>query len=140
MKKMILFASIIVFLFIIISFFTKLEKNKVENESVNYYSNKISLENLRGNIKDKKDQIIYFYQTDCVHCKAISPIVVPLTKEMKINMKVIDFQNESKSTWDEFKITGTPTIIYYKDGKEEKRIKGVFNKEEYKQWFLKNVK
>ncbi len=54
MKKMILFASIIVFLFIIISFVTKLEKNKVEKESVNYYSNKISLEDLRENIKDKK--------------------------------------------------------------------------------------
>ncbi|HHT7190969.1 TPA: thioredoxin family protein, partial [Bacillus cereus] len=42
--------------------------------------------------------------------------------------------------WDQFKIKGTPTIIYYKDGKEIDRIEGVYQEDQFKKWFKKNQK
>ncbi|MGG2067092.1 thioredoxin family protein [Bacillus sp. S14(2024)] len=138
MKKMFLFGGIVVVLLIAIFAVTKTEQ-KQEN-ATDYYTNKISLEDLRKNITEKKDQTIYFYQTDCVHCKKVSPIIVPMAKDMNIDMKVIDLENQPNAVWDEFKIEGTPTIIRFKDGKEVSRIDGEQPKDKFKEWFTANKK
>lgn len=138
MKKMFLFGGIVVVLLIAIFAVTKTEQ-KQEN-ATDYYTNKISLEDLRKNVTEKKDQTIYFYQTDCVHCKKVSPIVIPMAKDMNIDMKVIDLENEPIAVWDEFKITGTPTIIRFKEGKEVSRIEGEESKDKFKEWFTANKK
>ncbi|MEI4831212.1 thioredoxin family protein [Bacillus sp. FJAT-53711] len=138
MKKMFLFGGIVVVLLIAIFAVTKAEQ-KQENKT-NYYTNKISLEDIRKNIAEKKDQIIYFYQTDCVHCQKVSPIIVPMAKDMNIDMKVIDLENQPEAVWDEFKITATPTIIHFKEGKEVSRIVGEQPKDKFKEWFTANNK
>ncbi|MGG2093645.1 thioredoxin family protein [Bacillus sp. S13(2024)] len=138
MKKMFLFGGIVVVLLIAIFAVTKTEQ-KQEN-ATDYYTNKISLEDLRKNVTEKKDQTIYFYQTDCVHCKKVSPIVIPMAKDMNIDMKVFDLENQPDAVWDEFKITGTPTIIHFKEGKEVSRIEGEESKDKFKEWFTANKK
>ncbi|MFD0772114.1 thioredoxin family protein [Bacillus sp. CGMCC 1.60114] len=138
MKKMFLFGGIVVALLIAIFAVTNAEQ-KQEN-ATDYYTNKISLEDLRKNVTEKKDQTIYFYQTDCPHCKRVSPIVIPMAKDMNIDMKVIDLENEPNAVWDEFKITGTPTIIRFKEGKEVSRIEGEESKDKFKEWFTANKK
>ncbi|KXY40030.1 thioredoxin [Bacillus cereus] len=140
MKKMILFGSITTILFITIFLFTQItDKNKSEkNKTSNYYENAISLKELETNIEKKQNQTIYFYQTGCIHCKKISPIIVPMAKDMNINMKVINIKNEPKNNWDKYEITGTPTIIHFKNGKEVDRIYGAKTKEDFQKWFNKN--
>ncbi|PEB56545.1 thiol reductase thioredoxin [Bacillus pseudomycoides] len=148
MKKMLIFGGIIIVLFAAIWAVTNMEdKNKTSNEvkseaksEENYYANTISLEDLRKNIADKKDQTIYFYQTDCIHCKKVSPIVVPLAKDLNVDMKVIDIEKEPDVVWDEFKIEGTPTIIHYKEGKEVSRITGDQPKGAFEKWFKETKK
>ncbi|PEZ07537.1 thiol reductase thioredoxin [Bacillus sp. AFS018417] len=137
MKKMFLFGGIVVVLLIAIFAVTKVEQ-KQENKT-DYYTNKISLEDLQKNVKEKKDQTIYFYQTNCVHCQKVSPIIVPMAKDMNIDMKVIDLE-KYPTGWDEFKITGTPTIIRFKEGKEVSRIEGEQPKDKFKEWFTANNK
>ncbi|CAG9613216.1 hypothetical protein BACCIP111899_02411 [Bacillus rhizoplanae] len=137
MKKMFLFGGIVVVLLIAIFAVTKVEQ-KQENKT-DYYTNKISLEDLQKNVKEKKDQTIYFYQTNCVHCQKVSPIIVPMAKDMNIDMKVIDLE-KYPTGWDEFKITGTPTIIHFKEGKEVSRIEGEQPKDKFKEWFTANNK
>ncbi|UOB98936.1 thioredoxin (plasmid) [Bacillus wiedmannii] len=135
MKKILVFSGIIILCLTAIFFLTNKEKpNEVtktnetnETNETNYYTNSISIGDLQRNIKDKKDQTIYFYQTNCKHCKKASPIIVPLAEKMNIDMKVIDLQ-KYPSLWDEFKIEGTPTVVHFKNGEEISRVSGGFHK------------
>ncbi|WP_410984754.1 thioredoxin family protein [Bacillus cereus] len=135
MKKMLIFSGIIIVLFAAIFAVTKMESNKEKS----YYTNKISSDEIRKNNEEKKEQTIYFYQTGCVYCEKVTPVVVPMTKDMNIDMKVIDILNDNP-TWDEYKIEGTPTIIHFKDGKEVSRIHGEQSKEDFEKWFKENKK
>lgn len=131
---MLIFGGIIIVLFAAIFAVTQMEKKNASTDEKGYYSNKISLEDLNKNIEDKKEQTIYFYQTSCVHCQKVSPIVVPLAKDLNVDMKVIDIENLNEP-WDKYDIKGTPTIIHFKDGKEVSRISGEQSKEKFKEWF-----
>ncbi|MEB9681436.1 thiol reductase thioredoxin [Bacillus thuringiensis serovar pingluonsis] len=139
MKKMLIFGGIIIVLFAAIFAVTKMEKKSASTDEKGYYSNKISLEDLNKNIEDKKEQTIYFYQTSCVHCQKVSPIVVPLAKDLNVDMKVIDIENLNEP-WDKYNIQGTPTIIHFKDSKEVSRISGEQSKEKFKEWFEQTKK
>lgn len=139
MKKMLIFGGIIIVLFAAIFAVTQMEKKNASTDEKGYYSNKISLEDLNKNIEDKKEQTIYFYQTSCVHCQKVSPIVVPLAKDLNVDMKVIDIENLNEP-WDKYDIKGTPTIIHFKDGKEVSRISGEQSKERFKEWFEQTKK
>ncbi|MBJ8052389.1 thioredoxin family protein [Bacillus cereus] len=139
MKKMLIFGGIIIVLFAAIFAVTQMEKKNASTTEKDYYSNKISLENLNKNIEDKKVQTVYFYQTSCVHCQKLSPIVVPMAKDLNVDMKVMDIE-KLDAPWDEYKITGTPTIIHFKDGKEVSRISGEQPKEKFKEWFEQTKK
>ncbi|WP_459500352.1 thioredoxin family protein [Bacillus sp. C1] len=135
MKKMLIFGGIIIVLFAAIFAVTQMESKKEES----YYTNKISSDEIRKNNEEKKEQTIYFYQTGCVHCEKVTPIVSPMAKDMNIDMKVIDILNDNP-TWDEYKITGTPTIIHFKDGKEVSRISGEQSKDAFEKWFKDSKK
>lgn len=139
MKKMLIFGGIIIVLFAAIFAVTQMEKENASTDEKGYYSNKISLEDLNKNIEDKKEQTIYFYQTSCVHCQKVSPIVVPLAKDLNVDMKVIDIENLNEP-WDKYNIQGTPTIIHFKDGKEVSRISGEQSKDKFKEWFEQTKK
>ncbi|KAB2440493.1 thioredoxin family protein [Bacillus luti] len=139
MKKMLIFGGIIIVLFAAIFAVTQMEKKNASTGEKDYYSNKISLEDLNKNIEDKKEQVIYFYQTSCSHCQKVSPIVVPLAKDLNVDMKVIDIENLN-APWDTYDIKGTPTIIHFKDGKEVSRISGEQSKEKFKEWFEQTKK
>ncbi|MCU5298649.1 thioredoxin family protein [Bacillus paranthracis] len=139
MKKMLIFGGIIIVLFAAIFAVTQMEKKNASTDEKGYYSNKISLEDLNKNIEDKKEQTIYFYQTSCVHCQKVSPIIVPLAKDLNVDMKVIDIENLNEP-WDKYDIKGTPTIIHFKDGKEVSRISGEQSKEKFKEWFEQTKK
>ncbi|AAP24767.1 MULTISPECIES: thioredoxin family protein [Bacillus] len=139
MKKMLIFGGIIIVLFAAIFAVTQMEKKNASTDEKGYYSNKISLEDLNKNIEDKKEQTISFYQTSCVHCQKVSPIVVPLAKDLNVDMKVIDIENLNEP-WDKYNIQGTPTIIHFKDGKEVSRISGEQSKDKFKEWFEQTKK
>lgn len=136
---MLIFGGIIIVLFAAIFAVTQMEKKNASTDEKGYYSNKISLEDLNKNIEDKKEQTIYFYQTSCVHCQKVSPIVVPLAKDLNVDMKVIDIENLNEP-WDKYNIQGTPTIIHFKDGKEVSRISGEQSKDKFKEWFEQTKK
>ncbi|PFE06477.1 thiol reductase thioredoxin [Bacillus cereus] len=139
MKKMLIFGGIIIVLFAAIAAVTQMESGSKEKQEKNYYTNKTTSSDIRKNNEEKKEQTVYFYQTGCHYCEKVSPIVVPMAKDMNIDMKVINISNDEKS-WDDYKIEGTPTIIHFKDGQEVNRIKGEQPKDAFEQWFKENKK
>lgn len=130
MKKMIML-SVVIITFFIMAIIFDFEKKSNESE------NQISIETLQNDLLKKEDYFVYFYQTDCLACKKTSPIVIPMAKEMNIDLKKLNLQ-EYATGWKEFEIKGTPTIIYFKNGKEEDRIFAKQSEETFRQWFKKN--
>ncbi|XLP21969.1 thioredoxin family protein [Bacillus toyonensis] len=140
MKKMLIFIIAIISIFALFIILTNKEtKNEktTSTEQVNYYKNQITPEQLQEDLSNHKEKIVYFYKTTCPHCLRISPIVVPMAENMKINMQVLNLE-EYKQGWDMFRIKGTPTIISYKDGKEVNRILGEQSLQTFQTWFENN--
>ncbi|HFK1717288.1 thioredoxin [Bacillus cereus] len=140
MKKMLIFIIAILSIFALVIILTNKEtKNEktTSTEQVNYYKNQITPEQLQEDLSNHKEKIVYFYKTTCPHCLRVSPIVVPMAENMKINMQVLNLE-EYKQGWDMFQIKGTPTIISYKDGKEVNRILGEQSLQTFQTWFKNN--
>jgi thioredoxin-like negative regulator of GroEL len=131
MKKLFILSGIIFTLFLLIILITTTNKNQETNEK------EITTEELQKEISTQKEHFVYFYQTDCIYCKATSPIIIPMAEEMKIDLKKLNLQ-EDPAGWDEFHIEGTPTIIYYNNGKEVDRIFGQQTDVIFENWFKKH--
>ena len=139
MKKMIIFLVIIIALFAAIAFITNTQnKQKAEGNPYNKknleqstidqlndpnYQNLILPDELAEALKNKEDKTVYFYSPECVHCQKTTPIVAPLAEEMGIDLVQYNLL-EFEQGWDDYGIESTPTIVHYKNGKEEARIVG----------------
>ncbi|MBE7123908.1 thioredoxin family protein [Bacillus cereus] len=137
MKKILIFILITMSILVLIFLITTKKDSK--KNTTNYYQNEIKTNELQNDILKQDEKFVYFYQTNCHYCKKTSPIVIPMTKKLNINMEVLNLEEEPNG-WNQFKIEGTPTIIHYKNGKEIDRIEGEYKDEEFKEWFNKNKK
>lgn len=126
MKKLIWSFIVIVCLFVI-SFF--LEGINKENNSSSIIPSK-----LETAIDIEGDTLVYFHQTDCGYCKQATPIIDSIVDEMEVELKTLNLQ-EYNAGWKQFNITGTPTLVHYRNGIEVSRLDGLRKKEEYKEWF-----
>ncbi|WP_309472240.1 thioredoxin family protein [Paenibacillus sp. YN15] len=95
------------------------------------YQNIILPADLTQKLSDKASMFVYFFSPTCVHCVATTPHLVPLTKELGVDMKMYNLL-EFKEGWTDYKLQYTPTLIYYKDGQEADRIEGGFSMEKNK--------
>ena len=83
-----------------------------------------------GEIKKGKKVLVDYFATWCMPCKMLSPIleeVAEADKEVTIvKVDIDEFEQEAMMDG----IRSVPTLIYYKYGKEQKRVSGVHSKEE----------
>ncbi|MGL5715947.1 MAG: thioredoxin family protein [Paraclostridium sp.] len=94
--------------------------NKTDKNTNRYLDYNISKDTLNLEI-NKQDTLVYFYQQNCIYCKEIEPIILELIE--KNNIDITFFNLEDKEVeWDEYKIEYTPTMVFYKDGKEYTRF------------------
>ena len=86
-------------------------------------------QNLRE-IKNNKKVLVDYFATWCMPCKMLSPILEEVAEEDKevtiVKVDIDEFEQEAVMAG----IRSVPTLIYYKDGKETKRVSGVHSKEE----------
>jgi thioredoxin 1 len=87
------------------------------------YQNIILPTELDKKLDAKEDFFIYYFASTCPHCKRTTPVLYPLTKEMNVDVKQFNLE-EFKDGWSKYKIESTPTLIYYKGGKEVDRMVG----------------
>jgi thiol-disulfide isomerase/thioredoxin len=156
MKKIIIFSAIILALFVAMAVVTNMQ-NKAKIGEVNpyktndlqqatidqlddpNYQNIILPEELEEKLDNNEDVTVYFFASDCPHCKVTTPVLMPLAEEMGIDVvqyNLLEFQNG----WDQYGIEGTPTLVRFEEGKEVARIDGSREEEDFRQWFEKNVK
>lgn len=150
MKKMIAFAGVIILIFAAISALTyyenkkKAEGNPYQKENLHSatveqlddpnYQNIILPKELKTRLENEETLTVYFYQPTCPACKRTSPIVVPMTESMGIDLKLFNLI-EFQDGWKDYNIESTPTIVHYENGKEVKRIVGLKSKPEFEAFF-----
>ncbi|WP_313894733.1 thioredoxin family protein [Psychrobacillus sp.] len=139
MKKLALFGGIIIAVFALILVLNN-QKNKDVLEGNPYgttnlkqstidlikdpnYQNIILPDDLDAKIKSGEPVAAYFFSPECVHCKEMTPRLTPLAEKNDIDIvkyNILEFDQG----WNKFGIEATPTLIYFKDGKEVQRMEG----------------
>ena len=95
----------------------------------------IDYSTLKGLINDKQTFILEVIQTGCSHCEEFSPRLKKILKDNKITAYSINLYNLTSKEEKEFNklttsVTGTPTVLFFKDGKEtSNRIYGAVSDE-----------
>jgi thioredoxin-like negative regulator of GroEL len=150
LRKLLLLGGIIIALFAAIAFITSYEQKEAAKENPYHkselhpatvdqlddpnYRNIILPAELQRQLSAGKSLTVYFYSPTCPHCQRTTPIVVPLTKQLGIDLKLFNLL-EFEDGWDIYHIEATPTIVHYENGKETKRIEGYHDEETFRRWF-----
>lgn len=87
------------------------------------YNNIIIPDTLEEKLANKESFFVYYFASDCPHCRVTTPQLKPLSDELGINLHQFNLR-EFESYSGKMNIEATPTLIYYKDGVESERMKG----------------
>ncbi len=96
------------------------------------YTNKISYDDYEKLIDNKESFILELMKDDCTACQSFKPKLKEVADEYKIEIKYINTDDLTTKQLESFGISGTPTVIFYIDGKEEStaaRINGNVSKD-----------
>lgn len=93
---------------------------------------KLSSENFEKEVlNSEKPVLVDFFADWCGPCNAMAPVVEELSKELEGKAKVGKINVDKNSDIAvEYNVMSIPTLILFKDGKEEKRLVGLRDKEE----------
>lgn len=154
-NKMLLIIGAVVILFAALYFTTNYKNEKAINSADNpykkeslrqetidqlddpLYDNIIVPEDLDAKLANNEDITVYYYSPTCVYCQKTTPVVVPITEELNIDMKKMNLLEFDKMAY--YDIEGTPTIIHYENGEEVARISGERPEEEFRDFFEQYV-
>ena len=80
---------------------------------------------------NNKYVLVDFYADWCGPCNAIAPVIEELATELDGKAKVGKINvDENSDIAVEYNVMSIPTLIIFKNGKEEKRLVGLRDKEE----------
>ena len=93
---------------------------------------KLSSENFKEEVlNSEKPLLVDFYADWCGPCNAMAPVIEELAKELEGKAKVGKINvDENSDIAVEYNVMSIPTLIVFKNGKEEKRLVGLRDKEE----------
>ena len=93
---------------------------------------KFSSENFEKEVlKSEKTVLVDFYADWCGPCNAMAPVIEELAAEVDGKAKVGKINvDENSDIAVEYNVMSIPTLIIFKNGKEEKRLVGLRDKEE----------
>lgn len=109
------------------------------------YQQIILPDDLKAKMDNKDSFFVYFFASDCSHCRATTPQLMPLVDSEGIELPQFNLR-EFDSGWTDYNIEYTPTLVYYQDGVEKNRMVGGLQEngsdngytlDNYKQFFEK---
>lgn len=72
-----------------------------------------------------------FYSDSCIPCKQLSPILGDIEDDYEDKLKVVKINvNFDADLAAEYEVMASPTVLFFKDGAEVKRTRGLVKKEE----------
>lgn len=156
MKKLLIIGSIIVVLFAAVIVLTNVSnKNKISSANNPYgdkdlkqetidqlddknYQNIMLPDELKAKIEAGEAVNAYFFSPICVHCQAFTPVLMPIAKELNINIAQLNVY-EYEDLWNEYNIEATPTFIRFENGKEVTRFVGALEEADLRAFLDKEV-
>ena len=82
-------------------------------------------------LKSEKTVLVDFYADWCGPCNAMAPVIEELATELDGKAKVGKINvDDNPDIAVEYNVMSIPTLIIFKNGKEEKRLVGLRDKEE----------
>lgn len=153
-NKMLLIVAVIVLLFVGLFFMNQYKNNQalvkdnpygkenLRQETIDQlndplYGNIIVPDELDKLLADGEDVTVYYYSPVCTYCQKATPIVVPITEELGIDMKKMNLLEFDLMSY--YDLEGTPTIVHYENGEEVARLVGQMEEEEYREFFNEYV-
>lgn len=93
---------------------------------------KLNSENFEKEVlKSEKPVLVDFYADWCGPCNAMAPVIEELATELDGKAKVGKINvDDNPDIAVEYNVMSIPTLIIFKNGKEEKRLVGLRDKEE----------
>ncbi len=77
-----------------------------------------------------KPVIVEFYSDSCVPCKRMSPVLAELEEEYS-EIKIVKINvNFDSGAAQKYGVLSSPTFLFFKNGEEVKRMKGVVAKDD----------
>ncbi|SHE10080.1 thioredoxin [Chlamydia abortus] len=156
MKKLAIYLSIIVAVFVLLFVINKatvsskdskakelygVSASKLHPDTVKQledpnYQSIVLPEDLAKSVNNKESMFVYFFSPNCEFCQRVTPIVYPMSQDMGIELKqfnILEFRNYLST----YNIQSWPVLAYFKEGVEVDRIVGEVPQNEYKQFFEK---
>ncbi len=140
MKKLFIIGGVVVIIFALLVFLSnksnekKLEENPYGTDDLKQstiglignenYDNIIMPDELSKKVDSGEPVVAYFFSPDCSHCMNFTPVMMPIAKEMKVDVhqfNMLEFGDEGEKR---FGITQWPILVYFKDGIEVFRMEG----------------
>lgn len=70
--------------------------------------------------------IVEFYSDSCIPCKQLSPILGGIEDDYEEQIKVVKVNvNFDSELADQYEVAASPTLLFFKDGEEKERIRGL---------------
>lgn len=77
-------------------------------------------------IESKLPVIVEFYSDSCIPCKQLSPILGGIEDDYEDKLKVVKVNvNFDDKLAEEYAVAASPTLLFFKEGKEVERIRGL---------------
>ncbi|WP_027964852.1 thioredoxin family protein [Halalkalibacillus halophilus] len=147
MKKLLIFGSIIIVLFIAIALLSNMaqtdevdgdnpyNKDSLHSDTADLlddpnYQNNILPEELESEIENEEEVTVYFYSPSCEHCIEATPRLMPIAEDNDVELHQFNLL-EFEEGWRSYNIEATPTLVHYENGEEVDRIVGAAPNEEY---------
>ncbi|OKL35810.1 thioredoxin family protein [Domibacillus mangrovi] len=154
MKKVMIFAVVLVLIFGGIAFITQYQKEKasegnpygkddLHTETVKQlddpnYQNIVQPNTLEEKLENGEDTVVYFFSPTCPHCQETTPVLMPIADDENVDVLQYNLL-EFEQGWEDYKIEYTPTLIYFEGGAEKGRLVGSQPDSEW-QSFLRQTK
>ncbi|TFB21735.1 thioredoxin [Filobacillus milosensis] len=154
MKKLLIFGSVIIVLFIVTALLTNMAetqevednpygKSSLKNSTVELldnpnYQNIITPEDLEEKLQSEESVTVYFFSPECHYCIETTPRLMPLAEELSVDIQQYNLL-EFQQGWNEYNIQATPTLVHYENGEEVARIKGAAPNEQFQAFFEEHV-
>ena len=75
--------------------------------------------------------VVEFYSDSCIPCKQLSPILGEIEDDYEDKLKVVKVNvNFDAELAQEYDVAASPTLLFFKEGKEADRIRGLVKRPE----------
>lgn len=80
-------------------------------------------------LKSEKPVLVEFYSDSCIPCKQMSPILGDIEDDYENQLKVVKVNvNFDADLAADYSVMASPTILFFKDGAEVQRLRGLQKK------------